>query len=77
MTVVVRTGGTAEWAAISAAVLVGAEAGTRVASLSLRDYSSVSVGTVLDGLFGFDDNLLELAGESDWGRGSFGDGGGG
>ena len=61
LTVVVRTGGVAEWVAISAAVAVGAAAGTRVASLVLRDYSAVVVETELDGLFGFGDNVLTLS----------------
>ena len=62
LTVVVRTGGVAEWAAISAAVAVDAPAGTRVASLSLRDYSeAVEVETELDGLFGFGGNVLTLS----------------
>ena len=61
LTVVVRTGGVAEWVAISAAVAVGASAGTRVASLSLRDYSAVVVETELDGLFGFGGNVLTLS----------------
>ena len=61
LTVVVRTGGVAEWAAISAAVAVGASAGTRVASLVLRDYSEAVVETELDGLFGFGGNVLTLS----------------
>ena len=61
LTVVVRTGGVAEWTAISAAVAVGAPAGTRVASLVLRDYSAVVVETELDGLFGFGGNSLTLS----------------
>ena len=61
LTVVIRTGGTAEWAAISAAVAVGATVGTEVASLVLRDYSAVVVETELDGLFGFGGNVLSLS----------------
>ena len=61
LTVVVRTGGVAEWAAISAAVAVGAPVGTEVASLVLRDYSVVVVETELDDLFGFGDNVLTLS----------------
>ena len=61
LTVVVRTGGVAEWAAISAAVAVDAPVGTEVASLVLRDYSAVVVETELDGLFGFGGNVLTLS----------------
>ena len=61
LTVVVRTGGVAEWAAISAAVAVGAPVGTEVASLVLRDYSAVVVETELDDLFGFGGNVLTLS----------------
>ena len=61
LTVVVRTGGTAEWVAISTAVVAGAATGTQVANLVLRDYSAATVRTVLDDLFGFDGDSLELA----------------
>ena len=63
LTVVVRTGGTAEWRTISSSVLVGAAVGTEVASLVLQGYSDVVVETELDDLFGFgDDRLLTLSG---------------
>ena len=62
LTVVVRTGGTAEWRAISSSVLVGAAVGTEAASLVLQGYSDAVVETDLDDLFGFgDDRLLTLS----------------
>ena len=62
LTVIVRTGGTAEWRAISASVLVGAAVGTEAASLVLQGYSDAVVETDVDGLFGFgDDRLLTLS----------------
>ena len=60
LTVILRAGNSVAWQGINGTVLVGATVGTPVASLVLLGYSVAVVVPDVDGLFGFDSNLLEL-----------------